>query len=80
MKITIYGPDGCSNCSNLKAKTQNVVDEHGFDADVEKEGDTVKLAEKGIMSTPGFEIDDEMVFTGSNPPAAELKEYIEERL
>jgi hypothetical protein len=32
------------------------------------------------MSTPGFEIDDEIVFTGSNPPEAELKSYIEERL
>ncbi|MEF8815076.1 MAG: thioredoxin family protein [Halovenus sp.] len=80
MKITIYGPDGCSNCSRLKQKTQTVVDEHGFDAEVEKEGDTVKLAEKGIMSTPGFEINDEMVFTGSNPATDQLKEYIEERL
>mgnify|MGYP006292203709 FL=1 len=80
MKITIYGPGNCSNCTQLKEKTQNVVDEHGFDADVEKEGDTVTIAEKGIMSTPGFEIDDEMVFAGSNPSEAELKEYIEERL
>ena len=80
MKITIYGPDGCSNCSTLEDKTQNVVDEHGFDAEVEKEGDTMKLAQKGIMSTPGFEIDGEMVFNGSNPSEAELKAYIEERL
>ncbi|RLM59335.1 thioredoxin family protein [Halobellus sp. Atlit-31R] len=80
MQITIYGPDGCSNCANLRDKTQDVVDEHGFDADVEKVGDTVALAEKGIMSTPGFEIDDELVFTGSNPPESELKAYIEEHL
>ena len=80
MQITIYGPDGCSNCASLRDKTQNVVDEHGFDATVEKVGDTVALAEKGIMSTPGFEIDDEMVFTGSNPSKAELKAYIEEHL
>ena len=80
MKITIYGPGNCSNCTQLKEKTQNVVDEHGFDADVEKESDTAQIAAKGIMSTPGFEIDDEMVFSGSNPSEAELKEYIEERL
>lgn len=80
MKITIYGPGDCSNCTQLKEKTQNVIEEHGFDAEVEKEGDTVKIAEKGIMSTPGFEIDDEMVFSGSNPPEEELKTHIEERL
>lgn len=79
MEITIYGPEGCSNCSNLKEKTQVVVEENGFDANVEKEGDTMKLAEKGIMSTPGFEIGDEIVFTGSNPPKEHLKELIEER-
>lgn len=79
MEITIYGPEGCSNCSNLKEKTQEVVEDNGFDANVEKEGDTVKLAEKGIMSTPGFEIGDEMVFSGSNPPKDHLKELIEER-
>lgn len=80
MKITVYGPDGCSNCSNLKEKAQNVVEENGFDAEVTKEGDVAKLAEKGIMSTPGFEIDGEMVFSGSNPPEDQLLEIIEERL
>ena len=80
MKITIYGPDGCSNCSNLKDKTQNVVDEHGFDAEVQKEGDTMKIAEKGIMSTPGFEIDDEIVFAGSTPSETELEDIITEHV
>ena len=80
MNITIYGPDGCSNCSRLTETTQKVVDEHGFDAEVEKESDTAKLAAKGIMSTPGFEIDDEMVLTGSTPSEEEIKELIEERL
>ncbi len=79
MQITIYGPEGCSNCTKLKEKTQEVVDENDFDAEVEKEGDMAKLAQKGIMSTPGFEIDDEMVFNGSNPPKDHLKELIEER-
>ncbi len=79
MEITIYGPEGCSNCSNLNDKTQEVVDENNFEAEVEKDGDMAKLAEKGIMSTPGFEIDDEMVFTGNNPPKDHLKELIEER-
>jgi small redox-active disulfide protein 2 len=79
MKITIYGMDGCSNCSELVEKTQTVIDENNINATVEKESDTTALAENGIMSTPGFEIDDEIVFTGSNPSKEELKTYIEER-
>jgi len=60
MKITVYGPSGCSNCTELKKTTEDVVDRNGIDADVTKETDMTELAAKGVMSTPGFEIDDEM--------------------
>ena len=80
MKITVYGPSGCSNCSDLKETTEEIVDRNGIDADVTKEPDMAKLAQKGIMSTPGFEIDDEMVFAGSTPSADELESIIEEHL
>jgi len=39
-----------------------------------------KLAAKGVMSTPGFEIDDEMVFTGSTPSADKIEAAIAERV
>ena len=79
MKITVYGPAGCSNCTQLKQTTETVVDENGFDADVTKETDMTKLAAKGVMSTPGFEIDNEMVFTGSTPSADKIEAAIAER-
>lgn len=79
MEINIYGAEGCQKCSNLKEKTEEVVDENGFDAEVEKVTDTVKIAEKGIMSTPGFEVDDEMVFASNNPPKDHIQKLIEER-
>jgi len=80
MKITVYGPSGCSNCSELKETTEEIVDRNDIDADVTKEPDMTKLAQKGVMSTPGFEIDDEMVFPGSTPSADELESIIQEHL
>ncbi|QAU14146.1 thioredoxin family protein [Halorubrum sp. BOL3-1] len=80
MNITIYGPSGCSNCTALKETTESVVKRNDIDADVTKEEDMTKLAEKGIMSTPGFEIDDEMIFSGSTPSEDKLRSIITERL
>jgi len=78
MKITVYGPAGCSNCTQLTETTKEVVENNDIDADVTKDTDMTKLAAKGVMSTPGFEIDDEMVFSGSTPPADELEDIIAE--
>ena len=80
MNITVYGPSGCSNCTELKETTEAVVDRNGIDANVTKETDMTELAAKGVMSTPGFEIDDEMVFSGTTPSETELEEIITERL
>ena len=80
MNITVYGPSDCSNCTALKETTEEVVDRKGIDADVTKETDMTQLAAKGVMSTPGFEIDDEMVFSGSTPSEGELESIIAEHL
>ena len=80
MNITVYGPSGCSNCSQLTETATEVVERNDIDADVTKEDDMTKLAAKGVMSTPGFEIDDEMIFSGSTPSESELESIITERL
>lgn len=80
MKITVYGPSVCSNCSQLTETTKAVVDRNEIDAEVTKETDMTQLAAKGVMSTPGFEIDDEIVFSGSTPSEDELESIITERL
>jgi len=80
MKITVYGPSGCNNCTQLKQTTEEVVDRNNIEADVTKNTDMTQLAAKGVMTTPGFEIDDEMVFSGTTPSADELEEIITERL
>lgn len=80
MKINIYGAEGCRKCSKLKEKTQEVINEKEVDAEVEKVTNPAGLAEKGLMSTPAFEIDDEVIFQGSSPPKDHLAELILERL
>ncbi len=80
MNITVYGPSGCSNCAQLKETAEEIVERNGFDANVTKEPDMAKLAQKGVMSTPGFEIDGEMVFAGSTPSEDELESIITDRV
>jgi len=80
MKITVYGPSDCSNCTALKETAESIVDRNDLDADVTKEPDMTKLAQKGVMSTPGFEIDDEIVFAGSTPSETELEDIITEHV
>jgi small redox-active disulfide protein 2 len=80
MNITVYGPSGCNNCTQLKETTEAVVERNDIDANVTKNTDMTELAQKGIMSTPGFEIDGEMVFSGTTPSADELEEIITDQL
>lgn len=80
MNITVYGPSGCSNCTQLKETTEEVVERNDIDANVTKDTDMTKLAQKGIMSTPGFEIDDEIVFSGKTPSPDELEAIITDQL
>lgn len=80
MRVKIYGAEGCRKCSRLKEKTQEVINEREVDAEVEKIADPAKLAEKGLISTPAFEIDDEVIFQGSSPPKDHIEEIIIERL
>jgi small redox-active disulfide protein 2 len=80
MNITVYGPSGCSNCTQLKETTEEVVERNDIAANVTKDTDMTKLAQKGIMSTPGFEIDDEIVFSGKTPSPDELEAIITDQL
>ncbi|WP_435095132.1 thioredoxin family protein [Halorubrum sp. N11] len=80
MNITVYGPEGCNNCTQLKQTTEEVVERNNLDAEVTKESDMTKLAQKGVMSTPGFEIGDEMVLTGTTPSADKLEEILTDRV
>ncbi|ELZ32878.1 thioredoxin family protein [Halorubrum tebenquichense] len=74
MKITVYAD--CRKCARLKETTEAVVEELGVDADVTEESDMTKLAEKGVMSPPGLEIDGEIVHNGTTPPADHIESIL----
>lgn len=78
MKIEILGAEGCQKCSNLKEKVEAVVSdlEGGEDIEVKKVNDPVKVAEYGVVSTPGLVVDGEVEFAGKAPPKRELERIL----
>lgn len=78
MKIEILGAEGCQKCSNLKEKVEAVVSKLEQDEDIEvvKVTDPVKIAEYGVVSTPGLVIDGEVEFAGKAPPKYEIEKIL----
>lgn len=80
MEITVYGSEGCSKCTELVQKTREIIEEKKIEASVIKEEEPAVAASKGILELPGFSIDGEILFTGSNPPKEHVEDLIEERI
>jgi small redox-active disulfide protein 2 len=71
MKITIYGM-GCPRCRQLEREVVNALAELDIAADVEHEKDINRIAQAGVLATPGLAVDDRVVSTGAIPSRAEL--------
>ena len=76
MKVEVYGSSGCKKCSKLKDDIQDIVDEMNKEIEVVKVEDPVKLAEKGIMSTPAVAVDGEIKAKGRVPSSEEIKKFL----
>lgn len=76
MKVEVYGSSGCKKCSKLKDDIQDIVDEMNKEIEVVKIEDPVKLAEKGIMSTPAVAVDGEIKAKGRVPSSEEIKKFL----
>ena len=63
MTIQILG-SGCANCKKLEQLTRDAVAELGLSATVEKITDFNRIGEMGVLSTPGFAIDNVVKSTG----------------
>lgn len=63
MIIKILG-SGCKNCEALTENTKTALKELDMEADIEKVTDFSKIAEYGIMSTPGLVVDEKVVSFG----------------
>jgi len=75
MEIRIYGA-GCAKCRASHDLIARVVDETGAEVTVTKVEDLAKIAGKGILSTPGIEVDGEMKVIGKVPSRAEVLDWI----
>jgi small redox-active disulfide protein 2 len=79
MEIRILGK-GCPRCEELEKRTVNVLDELRVAADVQKIKDIKDIASYGILSTPGFVINQKVKSSGRLPSKDEIKAWIREEL
>ena len=76
MHIKFMGT-GCRKCKALLAATEEAVKSSGVQAEIEYVTDMIKIAETGLMSTPGLIIDDKIVSSGKVLEAQAVAELIE---
>ena len=75
MSILVAGP-GCMNCNKLVQMCQEVVDENGLDAAVDKVTDLNQITALGVMMTPGLIINGKVISAGKVPLKGTLEKWI----
>ncbi len=76
MDIKVLGP-GCKNCEILTNNTKEALSTLGMQANLEKVTDLAKIAQYGVMSTPGLMINDKVVSYGKVLKANDIAKLIE---
>ena len=76
MQIKVVGT-GCRKCKALLAATEEAVKNTGVQVDIEYVTDMIKIAETGLLSTPGLIIDNKIVSSGKVLEAQAVAELIE---
>jgi len=77
MEIKILGT-GCSKCKKLEENVKTAVSELGLEANVEKVEDLVQIMKYGVMSTPGFVINDSVKSVGKVLPVDVIKKLLQD--
>lgn len=75
MIIKILGT-GCSKCEKLEKNLDIVLKELNIDATIEKIDDLIELVSYGVMSTPGFVVNDEVKSVGKALSVKEIKKIL----
>jgi small redox-active disulfide protein 2 len=75
MNIKVLGT-GCKKCKALEANVNEVVNELGIQAQVEKVEDIPTIMKYGVMSTPALVVDEKVVSTGKLLSSTEIKSYL----
>jgi small redox-active disulfide protein 2 len=71
-RIKVLGP-GCRRCEQMAAATKEAADQLGIDYELEKVKDVAKLADYGVMMTPGLVVDGEVKSQGKVLSLEEIK-------
>lgn len=75
--IKVYGT-GCKRCIALTQNAKDAVAELKIDYSVEKIEDIQSIVERGIMRTPGLEINGTIVSMGEIPDKMTIQKWIKE--
>lgn len=73
------GP-GCRNCKTLEGMVLKTLEDMGVEASVEKVENPRKIAELGVLITPGLIINGKIKSTGRVPKAEEIIKWVREEL
>ncbi|WP_184665430.1 thioredoxin family protein [Texcoconibacillus texcoconensis] len=75
MKIEILGT-GCAKCKKLEARTREAITDLGLEAEVVKVEDLEDIMNYGVLSTPGFAVDGEVITTGKLLSVKDIKKHL----
>ena len=75
MEIKVCGP-GCAKCHEVERIVNEVLDESGIDASVEKISDFNEIAKLGVFSTPAVIIDGQVKCVGKVPTKKDVLAWI----
>jgi small redox-active disulfide protein 2 len=74
--VKVLGP-GCKRCQATEEMVKAAAVRLGIEVVIEKITDYAKIAEYGIMSTPGIVIDGKVVHAGGLPKADDLTKWLQ---
>ena len=75
MEIKVLGT-GCPKCKTLAKAVEEVVDETGMDATINKVEEIDEIMQYGVMVTPALVVDGKVVASGKVPKKDELKKLL----
>jgi small redox-active disulfide protein 2 len=78
MTIQILGT-GCPKCNLLEKYTHSAINQLGFEVTVEKIVDMETIMEMGMLVSPGFAVDGELVTSGRVLSADQITRLLTER-
>ncbi|AUB61202.1 Thioredoxin domain protein [anaerobic digester metagenome] len=79
MKVQVYGT-GCAKCQALEKTAKKAIDELGENVEVEKIEEMEKILEAGLLSVPGFAVEEDMKSMGRVPSVEEITKWIKAKL